>query len=333
MKKRLMLSVYSISHFFVDFCCAYIMFNLVKPQGDWLSAMLLYNFCAFALQMPLGIIADRFNKSYIFALFGCVFICVGVILNIGMLCPVIIGVGNALFHIGAGEDVMTNFETCTPLGIFVSPGAIGLYLGTVFHSTTDPRLLCTVIMIFCAGTICVFCRNTDHMKEEYIEEPKTGASKIIAAICLFIVVVIRSFAGMSFSFPWKTGVLALCVVAAVVLGKMLGGVCYDMIGGRLTTVISLSLSAVCLLFSNHPALGIAGVLLFNFTMPITLYELAKRFPDKKGFAFGMLTFALFVGFLPVLFGSGSINGVVSAILSLVSLALLIPFTGGNKNGA
>ena len=63
---------------------------------------------------------------------------------------------------------------------------------------------------------------------------------------------------------------------------------------------------------------------FNMTMPITLYWMVCIFPKMPGFAFGFLTFALFLGFLPGYFGWHSgVDGAVSGGTGcLVSLALL-----------
>ena len=34
-----------------------------SQPGDALLCLLLYNFCAFALQMPVGLLADRLDKT------------------------------------------------------------------------------------------------------------------------------------------------------------------------------------------------------------------------------------------------------------------------------
>ena len=41
----------------------------------------------------------------------------------------LLGLGNALFHVGGGVDVIRDGGKCEKLGIFVAPGAMGLYLG------------------------------------------------------------------------------------------------------------------------------------------------------------------------------------------------------------
>lgn len=331
MKKRTMLTVYSAAHFFVDFCCAFGMFSIVKPQGNWLYALLFYNFCAFALQMPAGIAADRLRCNRAFAVSGCMMVFCGLLIGDPLICAVILGIGNALFHVGGGRSVLVSFNKCAPLGIFVSPGALGLYFGTVAGKADGAfKLACFAVIIICAVLIFIMCRNEEEVQTEEKHEKNTGLL-IAACVCLFAVVCIRSFAGMNFSFPWKTGALSFMATAAAVAGKTLGGVFYDKAGGKLTAVISLALSAVFLLFSENPFFGIVGVMLFNFTMPITLFELAQRLPEKKGFAFGMLTFALFIGFLPTLFGTDSLSGISSCAMAVISLALLAPFVGGKKN--
>ena len=53
MKKRT-ITIYALGHFLVDFSCAYLLISS-KPS-PWLYV--IYNFCAFALQMPIGLLAD-----------------------------------------------------------------------------------------------------------------------------------------------------------------------------------------------------------------------------------------------------------------------------------
>ena len=58
-----MTAIYSILHMFVDGVCALAMFGVFIPQENGYFYMLLYNFCAFALQMPLGIILDEIGRA------------------------------------------------------------------------------------------------------------------------------------------------------------------------------------------------------------------------------------------------------------------------------
>jgi len=67
-------------------------------------------------------------------------------------------------------------------------------------------------------------------------------------------------------------------------------------------------------------------------MPVTLWFITKCIPDAKGFSFGLLTFALFLGFLPVYLGTAAPPFWVFSILSAISLVLLMfAINGFNKH--
>ncbi len=148
------------------------------------------------------------------------------------------------------------------------------------------------------------------------------------------VVILRSHIGMTVGFPWKTGITAgTLTVLAVAGGKMAGGFAAAKWGLRKTAAVSLALAALCYLFSAFMPLGLAATFLFNMTMPLTLYWMLCRMPERPGFAFGFLTFALFLGFLPGYFGlvqtfAGNITGCAGSILSLLLLTAMM----GKKHG-
>ena len=60
------------------------------------------------------------------------------------------------------------------------------------------------------------------------------------------------------------------------------------------------------------------------TMPITLTALSNILNNGKGFAFGLLTFALFVGAMPAFFGDTSVvfNKIGLCIITLASMVIL-----------
>ncbi len=145
------------------------------------------------------------------------------------------------------------------------------------------------------------------------------------AVCCVLVVILRSYIGMAVVFPWKTTALSgLLAVLAIVLGKMAGGIIGAKYGFAKTTIISLLFAAICYIGSAWMLMGIAALLLFNMTMPITLYLLVSKLPQLSGFCFGLLTFALFLGFLPEYFGLRAIvNGnIIGSVGSIISLLLL-----------
>ena len=316
-------TVYSVCHFFVDFSCAYLIFSSVTGTNSKLLCLLLYNFFAFAMQMPIGLLADLLNRNSIVAALGCTLTAGAYLLGgFPIAMSVAAGIGNALFHVGGGVDVLNFSDKAGLLGIYVSPGAMGLFIGTMSgKSGSIPYAVPAVVMLASAAVILTLHKRSDNVTLSF---EGTGKGTLVAAVCLFAVVCLRSYVGMLFSFPWKSGVWAVIFVCAVVAGKMLGGFAYDKFGAVKTSIVSLVICSVMFMFSSNAVVGIIAVLLFNMTMPVTLRMIADLFPKAKGFSFGLLTFALFIGFAFVWLGfDGFGSGLVYAIGSVLSLALLI----------
>jgi len=174
--------------------------------------------------------------------------------------------------------------------------------------------------------IYLYTKTKDKVSNVEVKYDKISISEVIAIICLMITVCVRSYVGLILDFSWKSNlVLAVIAICSVVFGKMLGGIIGDKIGFKKISVISLLLSGVLFIFAfESPVLGILAILFFNMTMPITLTALSNILNNNKGFAFGLLTFALFVGAMPAFFGDTSIvfNKFGLCIITLVSMVIL-----------
>ncbi len=412
--------LYSVLHFLVDGVCALAMFGGFLSGEQGYFYILVYNFCAFALQMPLGAALDMLNapgrekgkRDPVFwtAAAGVFCTMAGVFTH-----PAVLGLGNALFHLGGGvvcirEDHARKWQG-RGLGVFVAPGALGLYLGTVIAKGGSWETwvwgIGAVMLFLCLGalygqrqhdeakagagrsgkreagqpaeaageTVCrqerqeaageTVCPNgicransrkdcesresrgqeeggresrgpestyrNDKLQTSGKTEHKERYSvrKEAAVILCLAVVVLRSYLGMAVSFSWKTGVPAgILAVAALAGGKAAGGFAGARYGFRKTALVSLILAAFFYFFSSSlplsMPLGLAALFFFNMTMPLTLYWMVCILPEMSGFAFGFLTFALFLGFLPGYFGwqTGVDGAILGGAGSLVSLVLL-----------
>lgn len=423
-----MTALYTVLHLLVDGVCALAMFGRFLPREEGYFHILWYNFCAFALQMPFGLLLDRMSErmaegnkgqrgptgqpdpAFLTAAAGVVCTIVGALVH-----PVLLGIGNALFHVGGGvgtilEDRAKN-RLGRELGVFVAPGALGLYLGTLIAKAGFWRRwypwVSLVMVLLCLGAylrkhgratagiskeeegkpaaigisgeeegrsavVGISGEEEDRSAAVSISEEEEGkpvaagiseaenvrveaeelcrqafdnaqecrgagrqsgvtvADAMGPAICCLAVVILRSYIGMAVSFPWKTGILAgTLTVFALVGGKVAGGFSSARYGPLKTTVGSLTLAAIGYLFSSFMPAGLAAVFLFNMTMPVTLYWMIESMPKLPGFAFGCLTFGLFLGFLPGYFGllpgmgsqAGNLVGCAGSVLSLLLLAL------------
>lgn len=324
-----LLILYSFLRLAVDGVCAYSMFSRFIPGGGS-TAVLIYNFCAFALQMPLGVLLDRITFKKINGSLLCSFIGACLTMAGALLSPAILGLGNALYHIGAGTDVIREDRLTgkhgSNLGIFVAPGAIGLFIGRLLAGAAGPYAVLPV-----AGILLVFPGAVMIIKYGRIDPENNAAfsfkrGDVPVFVLCFLVVVLRSFTGLSVHFTVASGMLFNAFqVAAVAAGKWTGGILAARIGRRLTAALSLLCAGVCYSFAGiSAAAAVAALLFFNMTMPMTLYEPIRRCPEASGFFFGLLTFGLFLGFIPVWAGwelpvPGWTAGAASALLSLVLL--------------
>lgn len=324
--------IYSACHFLVDFSCAYVMFRYVQSASEFYLFLLIYNFLAFAMQMPFGLLTDRINRNSIAAVAGCGCVAASFLFG-GMPVPAVLlaGVGNGLFHVGGGVDILNiSTKRASALGVFVSPGAFGIYFGTLLGKQNAglSYVLVTALIVMGAAVLFVSFRQ----KRRWISDnvpvsfENIGHPGVIAAVvCLFAVVCLRAYVGLVLDFSWKSqGSYALCLICAVVFGKAAGGFLSDGIGAVRASVVSLGAAAVLFLFSDYPAAGILAVFLFNMTMPITLWAVARLMKESKGFSFGLLTFALFIGFLPVYLGAPLLSRAIEySAAAIISLGLLL----------
>lgn len=333
--KKLRLWAYSAGHFWVDLSCALLMFSRLSGTGEWVLCALLYNFCAFAMQMPIGLLADRLDRRGMTAALGCALAAAGWTMTpLPLAAAVVTGLGNACFHVGGGIRVLRDGgDQAAPLGIFVSPGAFGIWFGALPGVQTLVPGWTAAAGLLLFGVAFRLLENWPEPLARPEDAPLSPDRRALWALaCCFLVVVLRSYLGMVLSFPWKTGGWAFGLTCALVLGKAAGGFVGDRLGMVRGAVLSLGLSAFLFCLSGSPLAGTAAVFLFNMTMPVTLWAAARLLPGGRGFAFGTLTFALFLGFLPAWLGwpalfIGGYGYAAGAACSLGLLALGLKWGG------
>ncbi len=326
-------AIYTILHLLVDFSTIFLASKVILGPRCTIAnrgnVIIIYNLVAFAGQLPIGILSDAINKNRLLTALSCALICISYLLSpfFRLTSLIITALGNAIFHVGAGSDILQMSMPHAGLsGLFVSSGAIGVYLAYNAKGTLM-SFLCPIIMFF--ACIFLFLTRTffTPQKDEFkIRYEKPNILIFSAVFCFMLTIVIRSFLGMIMNFTWKTvPLLSALFILAVAFGKAIGGFVCDRLGYIKTATLSLLLSFLLFYFSfSIPLAGIFAVLFFNMTMPLTLTAIARVCNRKYGFAFGLTTFALALGFIPVVFGAGKLFSVPTLLCSvLLSLILFI----------
>lgn len=323
------LLLYTFAHFAVDFACANLIFRISGSFSDAALLMLTYNFCAFAMQLPMGVILDKLGRNALAAAVGCLLTGAAYLFGSSpMAAAVVCGLGNAAFHLGGGIDVLNGSEKAAPSGVFVSSGAIGLFLGTLCAKSGAAvnMLVISALCLLAVGIVFLRKRLYGNVRSENAEFSLPDKSVFAwgALALLFAVVLLRSFAGFGMGFGWKTGFGALLAVICAALGKFFGGFASDRLGSITASAVSLGAAALLCIFGNNIICGALAILTFNMTMPITLRKAADICGGCKGFSFGLMTFGLFCGFIPVYAEKSlSLSPAMLCVFCIASLVLLL----------
>lgn len=313
MKNTISLTISSIGHFLVDFSCAYVVLSRLHESTSAVQILIIYNFLAFAMQMPFGMIADAYPHIK-WSILGTLLVFASLFPFPLILSVLLNGTGNSLYHLGEGKPILDHLKGSSALGIFVAPGAYGITLGTMLAYQESSLILPLGLALI---LLCLLLLKVDYEGEP---DPPVKNSSPLLISALFIVVIIRSFAGFSWSLPWKGDHLIL-MTTAVVFGKALGGIFADTFGSKTTAKLSLIFSFVCFIRRDIMLLGLLSVFFFNMTMPICLKEITLEMKNASGFAFGLLTFALFLGYIPSVLGITTVS--VSTTLVLIAISFLL----------
>jgi FSR family fosmidomycin resistance protein-like MFS transporter len=300
-------------------------------------AVVGYDLIAFALQFPLGALVDRLRATRAAQLVGLLLIAgsLGCVPVSSLATLVMAGLGNALFHIGAGAEVLrTARGRAAWAGVFVAPGALGLGLGLWWGRAASQPLWPLVVLLGAslAATALVREGPASGLRLD-VARPASNRLWLTALLALLISVLVRSYVGFGASYQCPRGaLLALGLPLAAFAGKLLGGFLADRAGWLATSVAALLVSAPLIgLGGDSIPVVLAGLLIFQTTMPVTLTAVYLLMPNRPATAFGLPCLALIGGALPTfyplgqqLYGTDTFLAMIvaSAVAVYVGLSLL-----------
>ena len=295
-----------------------------------------YDMLAFGLEFPLGLLVDRLRLARLSMILGAAM--AAVVLAPGpvpaLATMIVAGVGNALFHLGAGGLVLRSAGgRAAPAGVFVAPGALGLGLGLWMGRTGRG----STFPIYIALAFAVVALITLDKPATVDRDKPIGAGRqpallpwLILLVLLLVSVAVRSFVGFGACFQCAGGLaVAIGLPAAGFLGKLLGGMVADRLGWLRTSTAALLLSLPLIAFSGGSLfLALPGVLLFQSTMAVTLVAVYALMPRWPATAFGLPCLALIAGAFPTfvpagkqLFGRWTFVLLIALSAAVLALAL------------
>ena len=319
-----------VLHALVDAACVAVLYSEVAldrlPYETLTALVLLYNSLAFGLQWLLGIVADLAGAYRLTAAGGTWLIAAAVITE--PIYPwagaVLAGIGNACFHVGAGAVVLRQSRgRAAECGIFVGPGAMGLATGLWLGLNSGLWRLPAIVLLLCSNLMLLrevlmdsapapaplrsppsheFSPSPCPAPRPPGKHPEVSRLLTVPIMLLLGSVAIRSGVGGLLSGSWRTSAFAaFSLAAAAMTGKCIGGLVSDRLGWRVSNTLALLVAAPLVAAGlQWFDAALPGMLVFQFTMPVTLAAVYLALPRWPGFAFGLPCLALLIGALPEL---------------------------------
>ncbi|MEI6266276.1 MAG: hypothetical protein WCP14_00060 [bacterium] len=257
----------------------------------------IYIFLAFGAQFFFGYLADIVNNPKRVIQLGLTAAIFSLLIGYYSLiiAVILIGIANSLIHVGGGIVALRTYPgKATYPGLFVSFGALGLYVGLLLGKTNINAfwyILSLIIILFCFLWFIEMPKPSSRVI-------KTNISYILPLILILAVIFLRSYLGSFLTFS-SINIMnfALLLTLSVFLGKFLGGFIADKFGWLKTVILSLILASILLFFtSSYVIFGLGVLFLFQISMPITLTILGDIFPKNPGFAFGLSCLSIYFGY-------------------------------------
>ncbi len=301
-------------HFCVDGLCLCCLYLVTTGIQDLLRYFVVYNVLAFLTQPLTGVLADRAKRRHWILLASIVMLILAVLETIGIVScnseasvfllvvlSVLLGIGNSLFHVWGGkETAVRTGNDIRALGVFVSTGAFGLAVGSVFLSRA---LMFGLLLGICILALAYLRIDTAKPFDttEVDSESKEYSKPLVWAVLILIMLIVagRSFLGESFTGVIdKTPMVVLLIGALTMIGKMAGGWLVKWMGMVTSIILLVAGVIICLVAKgNHIGIALAGLFMVNCTMPITLYWANVMLKGHEGLAFGLLAASLIPGYL------------------------------------
>lgn len=324
MPNKMTLTLYTISHFCVDALSMFFLFNLAENEifADPVQSavyLLTYNVFAFGLQWVAGLIADRHPRLPV-AFGGLILLSLALLFGVVnlldhltvWLAVVLLGCGNAFFHVQGGRDSFVNGDgTETRIGLFAMGGAAGVIVGVTAASWLDigslPFYLIWLVLALAVGYLSLAPATSVAHKKKPQSPPRqlAPAAKVpllvMMTLFLFIqTIYIPTYAEirdlLSQNTPSFSAIsVALALFAVLLISRGVGG--YITRRSRIVTMICfIGAMFAGLIAGFYRSLVLSFILAVLYGLPTGYVGLQyyRLKPQKPAFAYALQKIPMFV---------------------------------------
>ncbi len=195
------------------------------------------------------------------------------------------GVSSAIIHVVGAAEATEDAAISRHLGIFLSPGVIGLALGSYvgYLSMAATHYAAISCLIYIGLLFFLFKPQSVKESKKAPDNPPLDQHDI-GMILIIMVLCFRSFVWdililvQQENYPWL-----LAIASAAALGKIVGGFASDKIGGHLKYSIGALVCALAIFIFGHNqlwALSLGALFLQSTFAPLTVLLIASFKNDK-----------------------------------------------------
>ena len=287
---------------------------------------LLYNLIAFGGQLVFAKVLESFfvPKKYMaasFLLLAAALVLLRAVPELSILCA---GIASAMIHVTGGMEALREDGKSFGIGIFASPGVIGLVAGGFLAYLHINFILTGLVLCVAYFVLLLFLyKPAPNYLKSNTQDPAIEGHDIIMVI-LITVISLRSFIWDVIQLVEQKNYSWLITIAlAAMCGKLAGGLLADKLGHSRFSIYALLASIPFLtVFKKHLIALSLGVFLLQSTIPATTVMIFQAIRRKPALAIA-LSFGLSVFIAITLFYTPIINYVTNPTVIFLSLTLSI----------
>jgi FSR family fosmidomycin resistance protein-like MFS transporter len=305
--KFILLFILAINHGLIDFISGFLLTN-ISLNIDLKEAfflVMLYNFIAFFLQLPFGIIADKIKLFKSLLILSLILLNTAFIVSSNNLLSVILaGIGSCIFHVIAGKYALKLMpDKAKNVGIFASTGIIGLSLGAYLAFLKTSVFLPIIILSFIVFLILLSIGEKENEVFNIKKDQINNNFNLLTIIFLTLAISINSVVWNIYqTIHYGNFLLLLWIGLSAGIGKITGSFIADKIGWEKYSIIAIPLSLISLLVFKNITSFLIGIALLQSITAIGVSAMYNLMPEKPATASGLtLGFALAISGIPFIF--------------------------------